>query len=86
MNLLKVLDPLSDSAIIKSCGYCGRPMDKNGKDIWPVPEGYNPDNYPHDVCIDCGNEEMSRREGPQQYVTHEMAMDAQNPDLEGMPY
>lgn len=70
--------------IVKSCGYCGSPIDENGRDVWPVPDGYDPDKYPHDVCVGCANQEQEHHE--EYLITHEMALDAGDPDLEGQPY
>lgn len=66
-----------------SCGCCGAPCSIDGEQIFPVPEGYNPDAYVHNYCNPCGNE-YSAREGRR--VTHEMAMDAGDPSLEGTEY
>jgi len=70
--------------IVFSCGYCGAPCDASGKQLDSIPEGYNPDNYKHDVCIPCGNEQSAQEN--KQCVTREMALDAGDPSLEGIPY
>ena len=68
--------------IVKSCGVCGSPIGPNGEDIYPVPSDYDPDDYEHDYCQGCGGAMMDQ-ENERQRITHEMAMDAQDPDLEG---
>ena len=70
-------------SIVRSCGYCGAPLNEKGEQVYPVPNDYDPNNYPHDVCKPCGNQ-MNYEES-QRYVTHEMALDAGDPSLEGMP-
>ncbi len=67
--------------IVKSCGYCGRPLDAKGNDVDEIPEGYDPDKYEYDVCISCGNEQQHINERIR--ITHEMAMDACDPSMEG---
>jgi hypothetical protein len=70
------------SEISFSCGYCGAPCDQFGKQL-DIPTGYDPNAYRHDVCVPCGNDQ---REPQRMRVTHEMAMDAQDPSLEGQEY
>lgn len=65
-----------------SCGFCGAPLDENRKPIWPVPAGYNPDDYIHDACGPCAES----NDRPPMRVTREMALDAGDPDLEGTIY
>lgn len=68
--------------IVKSCGYCGRPLDAKGNDVDEIPEGYDPDKYEHEICISCGTGLMEQ-ENERMRITHEMAMDAQDPSMEG---
>lgn len=67
--------------IVYACGYCGVPLDKDMNDVWPMPDGYDPKNYQLMACHHCEAEQYD--EAPKIQVTHEMAMDAQDPDLEG---
>ena len=62
------------------CGFCGSPLDEKGNPIFPVPEGYNPDDYDAAACYSCAMEDESRHHI---IVTREMAMDAEDPSLEG---
>lgn len=63
--------------IIAHCGICGAPIGANGP-ITDIPADYDPDDYPRDdICDDC------LRQQEHHYVTHEMALDAGDPDLEG---
>lgn len=63
--------------IIAHCGICGAPIGANGP-IIDIPADYDPDDYPRDdICDDC------LRQQEHHYVTHEMALDAGDPDLEG---
>jgi hypothetical protein len=64
-------------AIAFSCGFCGAPLNMY-KDQVDAPEGYDPNNYPHDACGRCQAERAEPR-----YVTREMAIDAGDPSLEG---
>lgn len=70
----------SQPLIAMSCGVCGAPLDAEGNYIENIPEGYDPDAYEHTYCPDCGNKE---REEHRFQVTHEMALDAGDPSLEG---
>jgi len=67
--------------IAYSCGFCGAPLDSGDNDVWPIPNDYDPNKYVHSVCHHCEAEQYD--EAPKIQVTHEMAMDAQDPDLEG---
>jgi len=64
-----------------SCGFCGQPMDKDLNDITDISSGYDPNDYPHDVCATCHYEET--RKADRMLVTREMALDAGMPELEG---
>lgn len=65
-----------------SCGFCGVPLDENINIIDKIPENYNPNDYEHDVCIDCRMQEED--DGSDMYqVTREMAIDAGDRSLEG---
>lgn len=69
-----------------SCGACGCPCDEKGNQLKPenIPKNYNPDNYKHDWCNNCGHEHFESID--RQYVTREMAIDAGDPNLEGTIY
>jgi len=68
------------------CGWCGQPADKDGV---PIPYETLRSHPPSDwqnasqvngTCCPGGDESLTRG-----YVTREMAMDAGNLSLEGMP-
>lgn len=61
-----------------SCGMCGVLVHADGT-IVQIPENYNPNDYDHTWCDECGNQENIR----QQVVTKEMAIDAGMPEIEG---
>jgi hypothetical protein len=63
-----------------SCRFCGVPLDENLNIIDKIPETFNPNDYEHNVCGSCMNEESSH--GMRQ-VTRDMAMDAGDLRLEG---
>ena len=62
------------------CGFCGCPLDENGEYVSEIPTDYDPDDYDDNVCSHCAMEDESHHH---MIVTHEMAMDAQDPSLEG---
>jgi len=62
-----------------SCGMCGHPCKEDGT-LLEIPKVYNPDLHEHTYCIDCHNAELEKE---RMIVTHEMAMDAEMPELEG---
>ena len=64
-----------------SCGCCGAPLNADKEQV-AAPEGYDPDDYPHDACYQC----MVEEEEPRMRVTREMALDAGDPSLEGTEY
>jgi len=68
--------------IAASCGMCGSPIGPEGQDVMPedIPASYDPDDYKHEVCMHCADR-MAGEE--RMYVTHDMALDAGDPDLEG---
>lgn len=68
-----------------SCGYCGAPLDEDCNEIYPVPDDYNPADYPNEVCKCCSCE-IYEQEQEKRYITREMALDAGDPDLEGQLY
>jgi len=60
---------------------CWAPCDES-REILPIPENYNPDDYEHDWCNDCAWKEQRESESWVQ-ITRDMALDAQDPSLEG---
>jgi len=69
--------------IFFSCGMCGTPCNIWHDQIPEIPENYNPDNYDHDWCNNCAQEELAMQEDNYVQVTREMSLDAQDPSLEG---
>ena len=72
------------------CGYCGQPTDKDGrvlseaevKAIDANDTRWNTADQTHGECC----REQAAYEESVRVVTKEMAIDAGNPDLEGLPY
>ena len=68
--------------IVFSCGMCGAPCNANHEPV-PIPENYNPNGYDHDWCNDCATRELAIQEDNYVQITKDMALDAQDPSLEG---
>ena len=72
--------------IVYRCGWCGLPTDKGGKPLKVNPEKYL-EKYKYSVteltqgwCC----EDEQRQEPQRMQVTRDMAMDAGEPEMEGM--
>lgn len=65
--------------IAYSCGFCGAPLNADREQV-DAPDGYDPNDYPHDACHRCMVEQEDRG---RMVVTREMALDAGDPSLEG---
>jgi len=40
-----------------SCGYCGCPLGPNNEIVDDIPDDYDPDDYDHEVCSDCADQQ-----------------------------
>lgn len=67
------------------CPLCGAPVDNDGKGFKNIPAWYNPEGFPegkpHPACLARYEAENASR-----IVTHDMALDAGIPELEGTEY
>lgn len=65
------------------CGWCGQPCNEDGITLLPLSmDGYDSADPVPGECCRNDHEKLNQYE----YITHEMAMDAQDPSLEGQPY
>jgi hypothetical protein len=75
--------PVERGVMCFRCGYCGQPTDKDGQvlpleTIKAISVDWDKAEQTHGDC--CRQEQETRR----MQVTKEMAMDAGEPDMEGM--
>jgi hypothetical protein len=63
------------------CGYCGTPTDAEGNVLFDYDKSLDWDHAEQSQGECCREE----RSGPRGYVTRDMALDACEPDMEGMP-
>ena len=75
-ELLKSFSPAKPN--LYCCGFCGSPCNENGTP-WDgeMPANYNPSDYSMVNGLCCLKEQNQMR------VTHDMAIDAGDPNLEG---
>jgi hypothetical protein len=74
----------------KRCGMCGTIIYENGvpSDIEELKNLTDEEieKLELDWCNDCANREFNQVNQERQYVTRDMAIDAEHPEWEGMPY